>query len=504
MLIQDWRQNLKTKQVLRSYARARIYGMILLFILICVGLGIYHSFKPMPDGLDYQSEPYIVNLDDIQFLRDLTFTNTSGTRESKQEIFDTAFNYIDQAEQYILVDMFLLNDFAKQGEPTYRKLSSELVGKLIAKKQSKPDIRIDVIVDPINTVYDGYDAPNLKAMSVAGINVIVTDLKPLRDDNPIFSEPWRLLVSWWGNSTHGWLPQPFATDSAKVSLRSYLDLLNFKANHRKVFLMDNQGELVSIIGSANAHDASSAHANVDVVIKGVFGQEVYKSEAAVANMSRNGLQPLPENLLATKAGANQYAQVSLLTENKIRQEALAMINKTQSGDRLMLAMFYVSDRPIVKAILAAAKRGVNVQLILDPSKDAFGYKKSGIPNRQVASELVRRSNNKIQVRWYKTVAEQFHTKMMITVRQADNVMEMLVGSANLTKRNIGDYNLETDVKISTRQDLALSQEVIGYFDQLWFNNDGNVYTVDYAQYQDDSLIMGWLYRLQEFSGMSSF
>ena len=50
-------------------------------------------------------------------------------------------------------------------------------------------------------------------------------------------------------------------------------------------------------------------------------------------------------------------------------------------------MFYLSERQIVKALITAKERGVNVRVLLDPNKDAFGREKNGIPNRQVASEL---------------------------------------------------------------------------------------------------------------------
>ena len=51
-----------------------------------------------------------------------------------------------------------------------------------------------------------------------------------------------------------------------MSLRSYLEMLNFKANHRKVFVADSADGPVTIVSSANPHDASSAHSNVALLI----------------------------------------------------------------------------------------------------------------------------------------------------------------------------------------------------------------------------------------------
>jgi len=504
MLLQDWQDWIFRKKVIKGYFKARLCAVGLLLLLICLGIGIYQSFKVLPEGLDYQSQPYIVNLSDIDFLQDLTFSDAKGQRQTQQEIFNTVFNYIDSAQQYILIDMFLFNDFTGSDGQVYKKLSSQLTDKLIAKKRANSDIRINLIVDPINTVYGGFDSAQLRALSEAGINVVVTDLKPLRDGNPIYSAPWRLFFSYWGNSLHGYLPQPFSAKAKKVSLRSYLAMLNFKANHRKTFLFDKDGELVSLVASANAHDASSAHSNVALLVRGVFGQELFKSESAVAVMSKNSLEPLPPNLLNPKAGQNQYAKVSLITEGQIRQTVLGEINKLNEGDHLFLAMFYLSERQVVKALLAASKRGVDVRLILDPNKDAFGYEKNGIPNRQVADELIKKSNNKIAVRWYQTSGEQFHSKLMLAINEQEGILSLVLGSANFTRRNIGDYNLETDIWLSTKRGLNLAQEFEDYFNKLWTNSDGNVYTVDYKTYQDESLINNLFYRFQEFTGLSSF
>ena len=52
-----------------------------------------------------------------------------------------------------------------------------------------------------------------------------------------------------------------------------------------------------------------------------------------------------------------------------------------------------------------------IRVLLDPNKDAFGFEKSGLPNREVASELVAASAGAIKLRWYRTHGEQFHVKL---------------------------------------------------------------------------------------------
>ena len=67
----------------------------------------------------------------------------------------------------------------------------------------------------------------------------------------------------------GWLPNPLDESVDPISFGDWARLLNFKANHRKVIIADDGRDgLVTIVGSANPHDASSAHSNTALKITG--------------------------------------------------------------------------------------------------------------------------------------------------------------------------------------------------------------------------------------------
>ena len=87
--------------------------------------------------------------------------------------------------------------------------------------------------------------------------------------------------------------------------------------------------------------------------------------------------------------------------------------------------------------------------------------------------------------------------------EKDNESILIGGSANLTKRNIDDFNFETNVKIIGDPDLEIMQEAKGYFQRLWLN-EGGIYTLDYDQFADESVYKRLMYRFQEWSGISSF
>ena len=445
--------------------------------------------KPNPQGLNYQGDLHYVS--DVNFHYDLTYMD-QGEQKVEQQIFEQFFMAIDEAETFILMDMFLFYDSIKTKSP-HIFIATDLTNRLIAKKKDKPDIDIVVITDPFNTSY-GADIPeHLERLKAAGIAVVITDLKKLRDSNPLYTTIWRSCIQWFGTKGKGWLPNVADPDGDKVTLRSYLSLLNFKANHRKVLLTDKIG----IIGSANPHGLSSIHSNIAFSFKGPILADLEESERAVLTFS-DFLWP---SYLDGDQVSTGNVGIQLITEKKIKDQLIRSFDSTVEGDSIDIAMFYLSSRGIIRSLKRAAKRDVTIRLILDANKDAFGRQKGGVPNRPVASELVRRSKQDIQVRWYNTQGEQFHSKLVL-VSQSDRIT-IFGGSANLTRRNIHNYNLEANVKIMADKDSLIASEVTSYFNDLWLNRGGS-YTLDYDVYKSNSILKTVRYRFQEFSGLSTF
>ena len=472
----------------------RIAGVLLLWL---VAVGLFQMFKPIPEGVDYAGEWRKVSADKVTFLYDLTYERDGG-RVHEQQIFDRMFSHIQRAEKFILIDMFLFNEHLGNAASSHRNLSRELVEHLIDAKERIPDIRINVITDPVNTVYGGSTSFAVEELKAHGIDVIITDLGPLRDSNPLYSPIWRTFIQWFGNSAGGLLPHPFSTKEPNVSLRSYLALLNFKANHRKVFMADSGDSHVSLVMSANPHDASSAHSNVALEIREAIAPDLLKTEKGVASFS--GGQLSRDNVDPPKKESGGL-QIRVVTEASIHKEIIAEINAATPGDTIHLAMFYLSERRIIKALETAAHRGIKIRMVLDPNKDAFGYEKTGIPNRPVAHELTKKTDDGIQVRWYDTRGEQFHSKMLFI--QRNGVSTVILGSANYTRRNLRNYNLELDVILKGKSDARVFADVKEYFDRIWNNLDG-VYTTNYETYRDGAFSRTVMYRIQERFGVSSF
>lgn len=485
--------------------RFRKRWLVWALLFMWAAAGTWNVMKPMPPGTDLSTAPVAVDAAHIRFLSDLTYADPQGRPVHEQQIFDEVFGMVDAAETFIVADFFLFNDLMGAAAAPHRPLSRQLADRLIARKRARPALAILLITDPINEIYGGSQSSLLDELRAAGIDVVVTDLQKLRDSNPAYSALWRVFGQWWGNATGvGSMPNPFDTEPAHISLRSWLSLLNFKANHRKLIVADRvDGQLTALVASANPHDASSAHSNVALRFSGEPASQVIQSELAIADFSGwNG------HILATSppalAPTQNAAQVSFVTEGAIRDHLLRAIGASRNGDTIRIATFYVSDRKVIDALLAAASRGVTVRLILDPNRDAFGRQKDGVPNRPVANELVTKSGGRIQVRWYRTHGEQFHTKLAL-ITHADRLVASL-GSANLTRRNIGNYNLEANVALDAALDLPVAQEMVRYFERLWSNEGapGTQYTTPFGAYQDTDRARYWRYRLMEATGLSTF
>ena len=449
----------------------------------------------MPEGTSFEGREW--HTPDVRFLADLSWTDAEGVRHVEQQIFDEVFSIIENARRFILVDMFLYNDFQGDVREETRALSGELTDLLIARKQALPELEIVVISDPVNTVYGGIASKHFEAMREAGIEVALTRLERLRDSNPSYSAFWRVAGQPLGNREGGVLPSPFG--DGRVTLRSYLSLLNFKANHRKLVIADDAttGEgWIALVTSANPHDGSSAHGNIAVRYSGPAVADLLETEKAVLSFSSDRV---PE-IEITAPEQTEGPTVQVLTEGKIRSWLLERLGDAGQGDRIDVAVFYLSDGGVIDGLIAAHERGAVVRVLLDPNKDAFGYEKNGIPNRPVAAQLTAAG---VTVRWCDTHGEQCHAKMML-VRPREGNHGLLAGSANFTRRNLQDYNLETSIAVAGAPQAEVLQQAGRYFELVWRNDATRHFSVPYEVYADESIPKSLLYEFEEGSGLSTF
>ncbi len=522
-------------------SRFRLWRRLLLAAVLVAWIGTawWEANKPLPGGTRVASAWSSVPAANLSFIADITAADAYGRPVVSQGIFDEVLQVVRAARSFIVLDYFLFN--SQRGalagsSASLRAISGELRDALIEQRRTHPDLRVLFITDPINEVYGGAPSRDLILLRAAGVDVTVTNLDALRDSNLVYSGLWRLGIRWWNGSGRGagWLPNPLDESDAPITLGAWARLANFKANHRKVVIADDgHGGLVGVVGSANPHDASSSHSNVAARVAGPVLETLLQSEMSVARFSgwkgRIDVTPtetgssepaVPSEVSrqdrpATGSAAatmsdgpdistGRTARVRVVTEGSILDAVLERLDAAGKGDSIDIAMFYLSDRAIVESLLEAGRRGVAIRVILDPNKDAFGHEKSGIPNTSVASELVSASDGGIHIRWYRTHGEQFHTKLVMVY--GPERLWLTLGSANLTRRNLADYNLEANLAVEVARSSALAMQALDYFETLWSNRAalGIEYTADFAVYADPAQSHYWLYRLMEGTGLSTF
>ena len=468
-----------------------------LLVLAVVGIvGVSMVFRPLPRGVDFEGEWRM--LPEVQFLRDITFTDESGARGHDQQIMDAMLAMIAEAETLLVLDQFLFNDFAGKEDSIWRPLSHEVTDAIAARREANPALSVWFITDPLNTLYGGVRSSQQQSLRAHGVEVVETRLTALRDSNPLYSAWWRVFLRHWPLRWGPQLPNPVGP--GRVPLRSYFDLLNFKANHRKTLVADRAGELRGMISSANPHDASSAHHNVAVTFRGDAAYDLLATERAAAAFSDAQIPAWSGGTSPGQEGGADGMRGRILTERAVERAALDLLDSANADDQVMLAMFYLSSRPIVRSLLRAHTRGVKVRVILDPNKDAFGREKNGVPNRPVGERLHHAG---IPVRWAMTQGEQFHAKMLARLRP-DGEATVILGSSNYTRRNLKNYNLETCIEVRGPASHAFFQDVQAYLTEIWTNQGGRIVSGAFEEYAD---VPGWhhaLYWLQEATGLSTF
>lgn len=437
----------------------------------------------------------------MQLLTDATFTR-DGKTVSDQQIFETIFSVIERAQKFLILDMFLYNgDYAPN--QSYPPLSHRLTQALIHRKKQSPNLPILLITDPINTFYNSCPRDHFTRLKAAGIEVVETNLDALPDSNPAYSLLYRNLLDKLPEG-RAVLPNVLHPTGPKMSLGAYTRLFNFKANHRKVILNETE----AVVSSANPHDASAPNSNLGFHVTGPVMTKIFESEKAVYDLSSTGTfftnLPSPRSDAAapsSKIGQEDAGQggdtAALLTEAGIRDAVLNLIGSARTGEKITCGMFYLADRQVITALKVAAQRRISVQVILDKNKDAFGRSKTGLPNLSVAEELATAGAH---VRWADTRGEQYHPKYLaLTGAQS---LKIIAGSGNFTRRNIGGYNLETSLLI-TSSCPELIKQYTGYWERQW-HNTGGIYTQSLSDYKQPTRWQHLAYRLQEKSGLGTF
>ena len=540
------KENIKKNIIKRSFTIG-----ILFFLVSC------STIKTPPEGVDYESP--VRDSKNVDFLYDLTYLDKDGNIKYDRKIWDATYEVVDNANDYLIIEMFLFNDIYNKDVEKFPEFAKEYTRRLLKKKMENPNLKVYVLSDENNNLYGAFEHPLITEMKNAGIDVIDVDIYKLKDTFPWYSPIWRSVIKPFGNPQgKGWITNFYGPMWPKLTLRNLFRALNVKADHRKIFLNEDK----VVIASANIHDPSYFHENVAISADGEITKDILRDLQLVAKFSggnidvsseseakkpvniknfqaskikfkedeslKSDLQKQVEQIEKNKGnfvdkGTKEFYETGELTKNedvlqnddpnnsyKVQFESEAKIGENldkdidslKAGDEVLMGMYFLADRPVIDKLIKAANRGVKVRIIFDRSRDAFGMSTNGLPNKPVSKKLKKKTKNKIEIKWYFTNNEQFHTKIMLMKKTDGNVI-IHTGSANYIKKNIRGYIMDANLRVLTNKDSKLTKDVYNYFDRLWENRDG-LFTINFDDEPTTKASQDFMYKILDAAQLGSF
>lgn len=517
---------------------------IIAFIVSC------STIKTPPLGINYESP--IRETENAEFHYDLTYLDKDGNIQYDRNLWDATYKVIDNAKDYLIVEMFLFNDLYNKDKEHFPEFAKEYTERLVKKQKENPNLKVYILADENNNFYGAFEHPFITSMKNAGINVIIVDIFKLKDTFPWYSPFWRTFIKPMGNPQNkGWITNFYGDMWPKLTIRNLLRALNVKADHKKVFL--NEKEVV--VSSANIHDPSYFHENIAIYTDGPIVKDVLHNLQLVAKFSDSeinvdGSDRRMENIM--NSGSNDKTEtdektlnsenqkennvkqinneeneqnvkektsinseknsitdteghtykIQYLTEGAIGKHLDEDIDSLKAGDELLMGMYFLADKGVIDRLINAANRGVKIRIIFDRSRDAFGMSTNGLPNKPVSKKLKKKTKGKIEIKWYFTNNEQYHTKITLMKKTDGNVI-INAGSANLIKKNIRGYIMDANFRILTTQDSKISKDIYEYFDRLWENKDG-LFTLNFDDEPTTGGFSDFMYKILDATQLGSF
>ncbi|HEY1725766.1 MAG TPA: phospholipase D-like domain-containing protein [Steroidobacteraceae bacterium] len=492
--------------------------LIAVFLAAWAAIGLRQSEKHLPPGVHITGDWRALGAHDVHFLRDLAAADATGAPLTERQINTELLHMIGQARELLVLDTGLFGDLPAAGPGAARlraaaPVAASVTDALLQARQQQPDLRILMLIDPASVRLQP-DAATLQRLRQAGIAVVPVNAGRLRAPDAAFLALFQLCCRWWNPPlASGSWPNPLGVGPSSISFGLWGRIRGYQRAHRQLLIGDDgAGGLTGLIFSRPLNAEASLHSAVALQLSGDALAPLLESEFVVAQFSgwtgggamQERAQRLVErqNANAAPLKAVDSARARVVSEEGIADVLVQRLASVGRHDSVDLAALYLSDRDVVRAVVDAATRGATVRVLLDPGKDGYGYSRSGVPNRQVGSELVAASDGAARVRWYRTHGEQFSPGLVMV--RSDGRCWLLVGTAELTRSDVDDFNLAAAFVADLPAGAPAATDAQSWFDTLWGNRaaGGVEYSADVDVYADASQVDYWKYRVLEASGAS--
>jgi PLD-like domain len=492
--------------------------LVAALLLAWAAIALWQSHKRLPPGLHITGNWHSMPASELRFLRDLTAADATGAPLNERQINAELLRMIAQARDFLVLDTGLFGDLPAAGPGASRlraaaPVAAALADALLQARQQQPGLQVLLLIDPASAQLH-VGPPTLERLREAGVAVVPVDVGRLRAPNAAFAGLWQLCCRWWSPiAAEGVWPNPLGVGPPGVSIGLWGRTPGYQRSHRQLLIADDgAGGLAGLIFSRPLNAEASLHTAVALHIAGEALEPLLESEFVVAQFSGwsggGAMQERSQRLIERQrrslasAAAVDAVQARVVSEVQIAEALVQRLNAAGSHDSIEIAALYLSQRDLVRALIDAAWRGATVRVLLDPGKDGYGYRRSGLPNRQVASELVAASDGAVRVRWYRTHGEQFSPGIVL-IRSAGRAW-LMVGTAELSRRDLDDFNLAAAFIAELPGTAPAGNDALSWFDAVWYNRaaGGTEYSSDVDVYADASQLDYWQYRLLEVTGTS--
>jgi len=324
--------------------------------------------------------------------------------------------------------------------------NNPLLANLLVKR-AKEGVKVRVVVDPLSSNFSPSQW-NLKKYIINylkknNVEVVEFPFIPLQNNNSQNTNLKDKNINSFGDSNE------IKGDS---NLKEYL---KYQLMHAKYIVIDGKKAVVS---SLNWSNRSFKNIDCGLYMEGPIIDDLEKEFWFL--FKRSGGADY-EYVPRAEIAGNSKASLLVADKNFPKDSYRAAIYRAVSNakKKILISAFVLSDPYLIKLLIEAKNRGVNIKVILDPNKsDTYDN-----PNYQTAKIL---KDNKISYRWFKpndysdTEFNMLHTKLMVV----DD--EVIVGSGNFSRKGL-DINHEVGLITNDQNVLKKATDL---FNNVWKNN----------------------------------
>jgi len=125
------------------------------------------TIKTPPEGVNYEGP--LRESRNVDFHYDLTYLDKDGNIKYDRNLWEATYKVLDNAKDYLIVEMFLFNDLYNKDKEHFPEFAKEYTERLVKKQKENPNLKVYVLADENNNFYGAFEHPFITSLKEAGI-----------------------------------------------------------------------------------------------------------------------------------------------------------------------------------------------------------------------------------------------------------------------------------------------------------------------------------------------